>query len=68
VNTPEARSVVAVLLATVVGLAILAPIAGRIMSPDSIPTLPDTVISGLADLLKVLAGGLISWLATSNRS
>jgi len=57
--------VVAVLLSVTVCLSIIGPIAAKVLSWQTTPPLPDAVIAGLFDLLKVMVGGVIGWLAAA---
>jgi len=62
----KARPVVAMGLTVIVGIAIIGPIGVRIVDPTGTPSLPESVVSGLVDLLKVITGGLIAWLSRTD--
>lgn len=58
----EAKNVVAIMLALTICVAILSPIVVRFLNKPQ-GQMPDLVVSGLMDLLKVALGALVGWLA-----
>jgi len=62
----KARPVVALSLTVIIGVAIIGPIVVRMLDPNGTQTLPESVVAGLVDLLKVITGGLIAWLSRTD--
>jgi hypothetical protein len=58
----RARSIVAIVFAVTISLAVLLPILSRVLDPAGAPALPESVSGGLVRLVDMMIGSLATLL------